>query len=85
MILLKIFLITWFITHFELIQDTLLSVFDRLCQSTDNNILKRIYDSLYTILSCHKCLSFWTTLIVTQDIFMACGVSFIAYLLNRKK
>jgi hypothetical protein len=84
-ILIKIFLITWLITSFEPLQDVLTNLFDKIYQRTNKNPLKRIYDSLYTILTCQKCLSFWTTLIITQNIFMACGVSFVAFIFENGK
>jgi hypothetical protein len=84
-LLIKIFLITWFITTFSPLQDVLTNVVDKIYQKINNNVLKHTVDILYTILSCHMCLSFWTTLMITGDIFSACGVSFVAWLFKNGK
>ena len=66
---LKVFLIAWFITHFEPIRDRL----ERLY------LIKRL-EKVIDIVTCFKCLSFWSVLIVTWNVYYAIFVSLIAYL-----
>ena len=66
---LKVFLITWFITHFEPIRDRL----ERLY------LIKRL-EKLIDILTCFKCLSFWSVLIITWNVYYAIFASLTAYL-----
>lgn len=74
MILIKIILLTWFITHFEPIQTLLDSVYKYLP--------KRIqFTRSYA--GCFKCVTFWITLLLTFNIFYAIGLSIIAYTYDR--
>jgi hypothetical protein len=66
---LKVFLIAWFIRHFEPIRDRL----ERLY------LIKRL-EKVIDIVTCFKCLSFWSVLIVTWNIYYAIFASLIAYL-----
>ena len=66
---LKVFLITWFVTHFEPIRDRL----ERLY------LIKRL-EKVIDIVTCFKCLSFWSVLIVTWNIYYAIFASLTAYL-----
>jgi len=66
---LKVFLIAWFITHFEAIRDRL----ERLYS------IKRL-EMLVDIVTCFKCLSFWSVLIITWNVYYAIFASLIAYL-----
>ena len=77
LILIKIFLITWFITNDDIIQDKINDLFEKI------NSKKLIIDYIHIIVGCHKCLSLWTTLIITQNVWYALTVSFISYLLKR--
>jgi hypothetical protein len=65
----KVFLIAWFITHFEPIRDRL----ERLY------LIKRL-EKVIDIVTCFKCLSFWSVLIVTWNVYYAIFASLIAYL-----
>jgi hypothetical protein len=65
----KIFLIAWFITHFEPIRDRL----ERLY------LIKRL-EKVVDILTCFKCLSFWSVLIITWNVYYAIFASLTAYL-----
>ena len=65
----KVFLIAWFITHFEAIRDRL----ERLYS------IKRL-DKVIDIVTCFKCLSFWSVLIITWNVYYAIFASLIAYL-----
>jgi hypothetical protein len=66
---LTVFLIAWFITHFEPIRDRL----ERLY------LIKRL-EKVIDIVTCFKCLSFWSVLIVTWNVYYAIFASLIAYL-----
>jgi hypothetical protein len=76
MILLKCFLFSWFFTNFEPLQDFLTKVFKKLPENIFTN-------TFFVVLGCHKCLSFWITLICTFNIFSAFLVSYLAYILKR--
>jgi hypothetical protein len=65
----KVFLIAWFITHFEPIRDRL----ERLY------LIKRL-EKVIDIVTCFKCLSFWSVLIVTWNVYYAIFASLTAYL-----
>lgn len=64
----KIFFLSWLITRFQPIQMLLEALPDRLL----NNIIKLLF-------SCLMCMSFWTTLIYTGDIFMSSAMAFIGF------
>lgn len=75
MILLKIIPLAWFLATFSPWQDFL-----------ERYIKKRIPQSLGYLrvaLSCFMCHSFWMTLAVTQDIFLAAGAAMIASTYDR--
>ena len=42
-----------------------------------------LWKLLGLVLSCLKCVAFWIGLALTGNIFVACGVSLIAYVLDR--
>jgi hypothetical protein len=65
----KVFLVAWLITHFEPLQERI----ERLY------LIKRL-EMLVDILTCFKCLSFWSVLIVTWDVYFAIFASLTAYL-----
>ena len=71
--LIKGFLIGWFLSDFQPIQDILLKYKNKI---SDKYIL--IF-YLKTAVSCHKCLSFWMTLIMTGNIWIAFASGFLAY------
>lgn len=64
----SIFLLSWVISRFEPIH-----------MITDGLPNKLIYNIIRLILSCLKCLSFWITLSITGNIFLASGLAFIAF------
>ena len=68
-ILLKILLLSKFITGFEPLQ----WILDIL----PNKMWKYI---LVVISTCFKCCSFWIGLTITGDVFIAAGASYLAYL-----
>lgn len=65
----KVFLIAWFITHFEPLQERI----ERLY------LIKRL-ELLVDVLTCFECLSFWSVLIITWNVYYAIFASLIAYL-----
>ena len=65
----KVFLITWFIAHFEPLQERIQRLY----------LIKRL-EMLIDILTCFKCLSFWSVLIVTWNVYYAIFASLTAYL-----
>lgn len=71
-ILLKILLLAKFITSFEPLQ-----WFLEVLELKQLNLIKYL---LIVITSCFKCASFWVGWIVSGDIFIAAGASYIAYL-----
>ena len=77
-ILLKIFLATWFFTEFDPLQDFINNTFEKIKSN-------KIIDSIHILLGCHKCLSFWITLFITFNIWYALGVSFIAAIIQKIK
>jgi len=68
----KIFLSAWFFTNFDPITKAIYKLEDKL-QSIPSWLLNGFY-----VLQCFKCLSFWSVLIITQDIWYALTASLIA-------
>lgn len=62
------FLLSWFITKFEPLEIFL----DLLPDKLFFNLIKVLF-------SCLMCVSFWTTLIFTFNIFHACGMAFLSF------
>ena len=86
--LFNLFLITWFITENSYIQMYVDKLGDILLKTEelDNFLqtpLRIILISLYDILSCHKCLSFWIVLIITLNPIWAIGTSIVAFTLQK--
>lgn len=69
-IYLKIYLICWFITNFEPISDPI----DRFFLNKRNSFMMLVYD----VITCFKCLVFWSALIITYDFFSAVLLSLLA-------
>jgi len=68
---LKIFLSAWFVTNFDPIVAVVYVI--------EQKLPERIAPILYPI-QCFKCLTFWSTLIITQDIWVSLASSLIASL-----
>lgn len=66
--LISIWLLSWVITRFEPLQ----MILETLPNKLITNVIK-------LLLSCLKCVSFWTTLIWTGNIFLASGMAFISF------
>jgi len=71
MMIIKILLLSWFISTFEAIQ--------WLLQEVKWKWVKII---LITLTSCFKCTSFWIGLLISQNLWIALGASVIASLLQ---
>jgi len=72
--IIKPILLAWFIANFEPGQQLIDKVYKHLP--------KRV-GFTRTYLECFKCLSFWITLIMTGDIYIAILYSIIAYIYTR--
>ena len=66
--LIGIWLVSWFITRFEPLQMVL--------ELLPNKLLFNLFKLLIT---CLRCLSFWITLVYTQNIILASGMAFISF------
>jgi hypothetical protein len=82
-LLLQIFLITWLFTHHDKISEALDKAYIWTLSKIKKKVIRIILENIHEIISCHKCLSFWTTLIITQNIFAAILISFAAYTLEK--
>jgi hypothetical protein len=72
-----LFLIVWFYTK----QTWLLKPVDRQLDkwaSKSSPLLERIIREFQNAIDCHKCLSFWTILILLQNPLLALGFAWIA-------
>jgi hypothetical protein len=65
----KILLSAWFITNF----DPVISLLDKVEDRLNEKYVKILYP-----FQCFKCLTLWSVLIITQDIWLALSFSFIA-------
>jgi hypothetical protein len=75
-LLIKIFLLSHLITNFQPLQWFLEAIKDYF---NKNIISKLLYNLLIEAISCIKCMSFWTGLII-GGFWIACLSTFIAYL-----
>ena len=66
--LISIWLVSWLITRFEPLQ--------MLLELLPN---KLIYNLFKLLITCLKCVSFWMTLFITQNIFLASAMAFISF------
>ena len=71
-ILIKVFLLSWFITRFEPLQ-----------MITDTLPDKLVYNLIKLMVGCLKCVTFWTTIIMTQDVFIASGMAMFGLLYDK--
>lgn len=74
-ILLNYFLISWVLT--AVIRD--LDISDIPIWSIRRKSLKIVLIALHKVITCEKCISFWLTLIITKNFFMAAAVSFLIW------
>jgi hypothetical protein len=71
----KIWLVCWFITEFEPIQERFDKIFPWLEAGTKDKSALKLLDGLYIISGCFKCLSFWSVLAITCNPFLAIAAS----------
>lgn len=67
-LMIKFFFLSWTITRFEPIHMILEALPDNL-----------IFNLLRLLLTCIKCVLFWSVLIFTGNIFLASGMAFIGF------
>ena len=67
-----IWLVSWFITRFEPLQMVL--------ELLPNKLLFNLFKLLIT---CLKCVSFWITLVYTQNIVLASGIAFVSFFYDK--
>jgi hypothetical protein len=82
-LLLKIFLVTWILTNHDKISELVDTAYIKIKSKFSKKFLLIILNNLHEVLTCHKCLSFFTTLFITQDIFAAILVSFVASIFQK--
>ena len=70
--LIGIWLVSWFITRFEPLQMVL--------ELLPNKLLFNLFKLLIT---CLKCVSFWITLVYTQNIVLASGIAFVSFFYDK--
>lgn len=73
----KIYLLCWFFTAFEPIQQVINLIFTKIKPNF-------VTEAIWTILGCNKCLVFWTTLAIIMNIWIALLASFIVSIINNK-
>jgi hypothetical protein len=73
--LISLLALSWWFTAFEPIQVLIDKSFERLP-------ITPLTMYLHSAFGCWKCVSFWTTLIATQNLFYACIVSLTAYIIS---
>lgn len=74
----KIFMVCWFI-----LEQTYILNFLKDIQFKTKKYIISVY--LFEILLCLKCLTFWSILIITQNIWYSLLFSFIASIYQKKK
>jgi hypothetical protein len=78
--MLKIFLLTWIFTHLPIIQNTIDTYYLRWSTNWKKPWVT-ITNAIYSVLGCHKCLTFWSVLILTQNLFAALLGALMAYII----
>lgn len=76
-LIIKAFLLGWLLANFEPLQEAL----KPLKAKTSDKYFSVFY--LKTAVSCHKCLAFYSGLILSGSIFIAAGAALAAYLYER--
>lgn len=71
------FLLGWILAYFEPLQELIRIITKRL----SDKYFVVFY--LKTAVSCFKCLSFWSTLILTTNLYYAIAASFFAFLTTK--
>lgn len=79
----QIFLIVWLYTQ----QHWLLKPIDKKLDQIASRLGKlpeKAIRLFQEAIDCHKCLSFWTILIFTQNLFLALGFAWLAHITYKK-
>lgn len=84
-LILKSFLLTWFILNFEPIQTYIVGSLEGLNQGlfSKKSIIYFILGTIIKVPTCSKCLGFWTGLIVSSNIYVAIITSILSLLYDR--
>jgi hypothetical protein len=77
----QIFLFTWFFTKADFIQQFIDTSFQML--KSEYIAIQLILDKIYIVLGCWKCLTLWTMLYITHDIWMSLMCSFITWMIDK--
>lgn len=80
LIILKCLILSWFINNFEPLRE----VCNTLLSYKLRPIFKIITKSMLRLLSCYKCCAFWTTLLLTGNIFTASLCAYLAVLYTNR-
>lgn len=80
MLILKCFILGWFLNNFTPLQN----LFTSILSYNLRPIFKLMITTINEILSCQKCATFWFTLIYTGDIFFASFMAFIALIYTNR-
>ena len=67
----KIYLYVWIFIEFEPFQFMLNYLFEKI-------IPNKITEIIWVVLGCMKCLTLWTTLLITQNLLLALASSLVA-------
>jgi hypothetical protein len=78
-------LFAWLFTQSEFIQGYVDKVFFKINENNCTKPIRRfLVESLWTILGCQKCLTFWTILIITWNPIVAFSFAWIASVTQKK-
>ena len=72
LLILKLLLLSNFIVNFTPLQ--------WIIELLPDNMIKWL---LIVITTCYRCNSFWLSLIITHDIYLSAGISFIAFIYSK--
>lgn len=72
---LKIWMICWFIINFEPLSIPIQNFFINLINQTKNLFIKKSLETLFEVIGCLMCLSFWSVLILTLNPIYAIGAA----------
>lgn len=76
--LVKSILLSFTLSKFEPLQ--MLIQFSLTEKMRENSWVNKLYYLLTTLTTCHKCLGFWITLILTKDLLLASGMFTFLYI-----
>ena len=79
----QIFLIVWIYTQQKWILKPVDQKLDKIASKV-GGFPERVIRLFQEAIDCHKCLSFWTILIATQNLFLALGFAWLAHITYKK-